>query len=731
MLQHTNDAISPLEYKNYDFAPAAGQCASFIENFGIEPVSRFAIQTDIFLSVVVRTQGNRPVELAETLLCLSAQQDRDFEVIIIAHKVPENLRDNLFGLIDAQPDYLRSRIRLLWLDEGNRSTPLNYGFSHSKGRYVAILDDDDLVLDSWVSSFKKRSKTADGAILRSYAVTQQWERNNGDLCAVSAPNPLYCHPFDYIFHLRENRSPAMTLAYPVSIVQSGKVKFDESLDTTEDWDFLMKVLPFSGLADIQEVTSIYRLWKNAESSWTLHSEQDWESNHKTVQNRLASNPVLLPAGYSANLVAMFDELKKYTDLKNSLAPGTARLYLPEKEQPACTAKDTGNGKYFSYSFRRLSGISDYDRQWLRIDPSEQGMQELNGFTARLRDVAGNWMDVPSHNLRCNGYATTNSMIFIADDPQVYVYIPEGFLLDEIYINGNFSPLSGWQDIIQQDIGLQPDLYIMDESEWRPSMDTAANKKQWPEFCFEYLFNSSEFRNNDIIIRFDPVKAGGFVLQNFRCSFISEAGDKLDTDSSHWRTVNGANSPSGFLFPLYDPQLHFDLPANFVPVKAVFSGKIQFGIPDQRMQQMYAPPNSALAYLDYGDGFSQQNSVELTPLVSDGKFSYTINIPEDEELHSLRFDPAEYEGFAVKNLSAVINGSYAAKTGLSNAVETQGYLLFLRPDPQIEILIPKNEKATSITLTGEFFTTVPEEIVQVIGRPSLAKRIVRKIRNLKK
>lgn len=43
-------------------------------------------KTNVFLSVILRTQGNRPTGLREAMLCLRAQSNQDFEIILIGHK---------------------------------------------------------------------------------------------------------------------------------------------------------------------------------------------------------------------------------------------------------------------------------------------------------------------------------------------------------------------------------------------------------------------------------------------------------------------------------------------------------------------------------------------------------------------------------------------------------------------------------------------------------------------
>ena len=101
----------------------------------------------IFLSVIMRTQGKRIDELRECFLCLEAQTDDDFEIILICHKATEENARKVKSVIEEQSDKLKEKVFFLELNEGTRATPINYGISYARGRYFAIYDDDDILFD--------------------------------------------------------------------------------------------------------------------------------------------------------------------------------------------------------------------------------------------------------------------------------------------------------------------------------------------------------------------------------------------------------------------------------------------------------------------------------------------------------------------------------------------------------------------------------------------------------
>ena len=281
---------------------------------------------DPFLTIITRTQGNRPAMLGEMLLSLAAQSDDDFEVILIGHKVDGARDAELKQIINHQPPALRSKIRYLTLDHGNRTTPINYGFAHAHGRYTAVLDDDDIVFDHYVESFRKAAEAGYGTLLHAYVLLQPWKTLETDhglaLYSAGAPRDVYCKPFHMVRQFEDNHCPLMGIAFPTVYFHKYGMIFDEDCTVREDWDYIMRLASLAGVTDIPEATAIYRSWQNAEHSTTLHNAEEWNKNYAFLSERFRQMPVLIPAGMekyerreavpSASLRRMLkDRLRKY------------------------------------------------------------------------------------------------------------------------------------------------------------------------------------------------------------------------------------------------------------------------------------------------------------------------------------------------------------------------------------------------------------------------------------
>jgi glycosyltransferase involved in cell wall biosynthesis len=258
-----------------------------------------------FLTALIRTRGRRIHTLRETLLCLNGQTDRDFEVLVVGHRLEANAIKDVERVLDDQPEDMRQRTRFIRVEDGNRVRPLNVGFAEARGRYTAILDDDDVPMGHWVETFRAMEHRAPGRVLRAACVRQSVRsvavQNLDGLRAEGPPEACYAKTFDVIGHLRSNESPPICLAFPRGAFHDLGIRFDEMMTTTEDWDYLMRVALLVGVESSTACTGVYRWWTEGESSRTEHPQSEWHRNYDAIMRKLDSRPLLLPAGTAARL----------------------------------------------------------------------------------------------------------------------------------------------------------------------------------------------------------------------------------------------------------------------------------------------------------------------------------------------------------------------------------------------------------------------------------------------
>ena len=394
----------------------------------------------VFASVVMRTQGRRPEALREALLCLFAQSEQDFEVLLIGHKLKEKEKALVEQILEEQEPEFRKKIRYLPLDYGTRTTPLNYGFAHAHGEYIMILDDDDLVFENWIHNFKEAAEEHPGTLLHSYVFAQQWdvietEQADAALRACKAPETKYCVDFDFINELTENVCPPVGLAFPANAFHSWGLIFDETLTTTEDWDYMMRVAFLAGVTDIQKPGAIYRLWTNAESSATVHSQDEWKKNYAVIQKKLKQMPLVLRKGDAFTIREVKSDKNVPVRhaariMDDKLYYGTDEHWSEERsmvlEQP-CTLGS------FRMVYEGLADKHTYDK--LRWDPVSYGNVFIRGLSAMLTDAEGNTCRLTGQQIHSTGEVYHDGLLFLKEDPQIYFDIPAGFRADKLTVWG--------------------------------------------------------------------------------------------------------------------------------------------------------------------------------------------------------------------------------------------------------------------------------------------------------
>lgn len=250
-----------------------------------------------FLSVVIRTQGKRIECLKDALLCLTAQSDQDFEVILVQHG--PKLSKSVQNVVDLQADTLKNKLHTLAVAGGKRAVPLNAGVKAAQGSYVAFFDDDDLLFANWVEEFKKQSNATPGHVLRSQVATLQVQTAKWSLTDVPGlrttgwPHAEYAKSFSRVDHLLVNHSPFMGLAFPRTLFTDEGMTFDETLTVCEDWDFLLRASSVYPVSDVSYLTALYRRWEGQETSYTAHDLEEWRASEEKVISKISASSVLL------------------------------------------------------------------------------------------------------------------------------------------------------------------------------------------------------------------------------------------------------------------------------------------------------------------------------------------------------------------------------------------------------------------------------------------------------
>ncbi|MGD0943410.1 MAG: methyltransferase domain-containing protein [Acidimicrobiales bacterium] len=260
-----------------------------------------------FLSVLTRSQGTRPSMLAEALTCLAAQTLEDIEVVVLVPGDDPGALQSSEAVVRSFEEGFVARVRVEQVRSDSRSAALNAGLELAHGRYVAFLDEGDLVTGDWAQRFAEGAEGAPGKLVRSVCDVRHVRRPAREEEAMGAvpvtltkPLAEFGERFDAISHLAVNTTPLSSVALPRSLVTELHLRLDEQLAVGEDWDFLVRAALVVGVEDTGHVTSIHQRWADEAAATTVPSEL-WESAHAKMLSSLDAAPLLLPPGSATEL----------------------------------------------------------------------------------------------------------------------------------------------------------------------------------------------------------------------------------------------------------------------------------------------------------------------------------------------------------------------------------------------------------------------------------------------
>lgn len=393
-----------------------------------------------FLTVVLRTQGKREEGLREALLCLSAQTNQDFEIILIGHKMTEDHKKIVENILSEQQDEFLIKIRYFELNEGTRTAPLNFGLAHARGKYAAFYDDDDILFANWVECFWQASKKQDGRILHSYAFAQDWSNTEHlGYRAETAPKDTYCQKFDLISQLTVNKCPLMTIAFPTYLFQKLGIMFDEELNVTEDWEYIMRTSLICGVADECEPTAIYRFWKNIETSSTLHDEASWLDTYKKIQENMNERYTILPPNNLSKIIQLVEKNNSISPLKkNDLSVSTFYYSTGNPFNDQEVIKTSSDKIYPEFDLWFLFTDKRNDLSAMRFDLCEEGFFVLREIKIDVWFTNGEKQEISIQDCIHNGLTLGGNILFLHKDPEIIWEWKDSRLVDVVHISGRIS-----------------------------------------------------------------------------------------------------------------------------------------------------------------------------------------------------------------------------------------------------------------------------------------------------
>jgi 2-polyprenyl-3-methyl-5-hydroxy-6-metoxy-1,4-benzoquinol methylase len=221
------------------------------------------------LSVVIPSEGRQQDLLAALMTCLAGQTITDFEILIMGHGLDRPRQVSIEQVILECPRWLQEKIRFLRIDHGNRTDLLNDGFAAAAGRYICVLDEEDVVFAHWAEKFLHAAEKAPGRILRGNAVTQTIRRVEYNFATgirvESGMHKALSSEFDFFEHLRADCSALPCIAFPRGLFHHLRICFDPELEVFAGWDVLLRGAALVGVTSVNAFTAIQQKWNRGVS----------------------------------------------------------------------------------------------------------------------------------------------------------------------------------------------------------------------------------------------------------------------------------------------------------------------------------------------------------------------------------------------------------------------------------------------------------------------------------
>jgi len=290
--------------------PSASDSESRLAASDVHP-AEVSVTDAPFLSVLTRTEGTRPAMLGEALTCLAAQSFEDLEVIVLVHGDDAGVLESSKAVVCRFEESFASRVRVEQVQGGSRATVLNAGLAIARGRYVAFLDDDDLVTADWAERFAEGAAKAPGKLVRSVCFARhvrgrapEEEAMGASPVTLTKPLSEFGERFDAISSLAMDTTPISSFALPRSLVTELHFRFDEQLAVCVEWDFLVRAASVVGVEDTGHVTSIQLRWDDAGTTAEAVPPDVREGEYLRMFAGLDASPLLLPPGSASQLACL-------------------------------------------------------------------------------------------------------------------------------------------------------------------------------------------------------------------------------------------------------------------------------------------------------------------------------------------------------------------------------------------------------------------------------------------
>lgn len=197
------------------------------------------------LSVIMRCHKKERLRfLEEALFSLAIQYWQDIEVIILLQNGSAEFRRSVLQMISNQPWDGTPQYQVIVVEvpagTDGRSTLLNHGIERAAGRYLAFLDDDDIVYQHCYTTLIEQLSNSSATVAVGGCRTARVIKESDHWFVKIKEAPFVWGRTRYDL-FRDNFIPIHSYVIDRDRVNSSEVYFDDDFPPLEDYDFLLRL----------------------------------------------------------------------------------------------------------------------------------------------------------------------------------------------------------------------------------------------------------------------------------------------------------------------------------------------------------------------------------------------------------------------------------------------------------------------------------------------------------
>jgi len=234
------------------------------------------------ISVIVPT-FNRPEMLSIAIESIRKQTVQNIEICIV-----NDGGSDVSALIDACQDF---RIRYLThLENRGLSAARNTGIRNAKGRYIALLDDDDCFYKDHLETALEALRSG-WKVIYTDAVRAEYTRV-GDDYELRRKHVPYSIDFDRSKLLIGNIAPVNCFVFEREMAIKAGL-FDETFSVLEDWEFWLRLSALTPFHHLKKQT-VQVNWRVDGTTMTSSRQAEFKTNRSRIYQRYQAEIAQIP-----------------------------------------------------------------------------------------------------------------------------------------------------------------------------------------------------------------------------------------------------------------------------------------------------------------------------------------------------------------------------------------------------------------------------------------------------